>query len=332
MGTIINYEDIVRDKIIDNLKYMFGIENEDALMLYLISRYQCLKERYMRIEDIDERDFMEFILQECGVVLRTDGIRFTYGETITISYLLKNENSLPNIYEEFIYCAKNVRLRDRNGIIITDINKDLKEVYNIVHRNAMVWLIKQDCCQHKVEIRTLAHLQELNKLRHVHDLRNPKEMEGFEQNDNLLLREIGLARYLNVTKINSTSFKNITEATLRDFLIKRLDLIEDGLELIEKEYVLKEGRVDILAKDKNENIVIIELKIENDKRLIWQCLYYPEEVKKKYPKRNVRMITIAPEYPDYLLGPLNHIENIEKFKVSVVSTNGTLEEVKLDKL
>ena len=57
-----------------------------------------------------------------------------------------------------------------------------------------------------------------------------------------------------------------------------------------------------------------------------------KEVKKKYPKRNVRMITIAPEYPDYLLGPLNHIENIEKFKVSVVSTNGKLEEVKLNKI
>ena len=49
-------------------------------------------------------------------------------------------------------------------------------------------------------------------------------------------------------------------------------------------------------------------------------------------KITIMEIVIAPEYPDYLLVPLNHIGNVEKFKVSVVSTNGKLEEVKLNKL
>ena len=327
---IFNYEDIVRDLLLENLKHTFDIDDEDVLMLYLITRYYCVHGKYT--ENIDPRDFMEFIVRELGIVSHREGILFTYRTPITITYLLKNENSLMNIYEEFMYRLKNITLMDRRGKAIKNIHVELKQAYSNIHKNAMTQFLKHKDSDKKESIKLLMHLQELNKFYQIANLKNPMVMEYFEQEENLLVREIALERYLHAAKMNSNSFKDITEAQLRDFLFDRLELIEDGLSRIEKEYQLKEGRVDILAKDKNENIVIIELKIENDKRLIWQCLYYPEEVKKKYPKRNVRMMTIAPEYPDYLLGPLNHIAGVEKFKVSVVSTNGALEEVKLDKL
>ena len=56
-----------------------------------------------------------------------------------------------------------------------------------------------------------------------------------------------------------------TEAQIRDYLADNLGLIEPELTLLDKEYPLKNkdsvvGYVDILAKDRFGNIVIIELK------------------------------------------------------------------------
>ena len=57
----------------------------------------------------------------------------------------------------------------------------------------------------------------------------------------------------------------MTEADLRDYLATHLDIIEPGLELIAREYAIPNslgasGRVDILARDRFRNVVVIELK------------------------------------------------------------------------
>jgi RecB family endonuclease NucS len=52
------------------------------------------------------------------------------------------------------------------------------------------------------------------------------------------------------------------EKDLQTFLLNDLSQIEPGLKLVEKgkEYQIEVGRIDILAKDKNDKYVIIELK------------------------------------------------------------------------
>lgn len=57
-----------------------------------------------------------------------------------------------------------------------------------------------------------------------------------------------------------------SEADIRDFLAKNLDMIEPGLMLQKKEQYLKNdngasGFVDIFARDQKGRIVIIEIKI-----------------------------------------------------------------------
>ena len=102
-----------------------------------------------------------------------------------------------------------------------------------------------------------------------------------------------------------------------------------------KEYQTKEGRVDIVAKDKDGNLVVIELKTENDKRLIWQCMYYPDEVKKglgAYEKdKGVRMITVAPEYPEHIGRPLEKLGYVESYTYTIKAFNGVIEEMNVKK-
>lgn len=142
-----------------------------------------------------------------------------------------------------------------------------------------------------------------------------------------------LERYLQAEHFNTTNTKIITEANLRDYLYLHLDLIEQGLRPIGKEVLTDEGRIDILAKDKNNNYVIIELKTEVDKRLIWQCLYYPEVLPNKFPVNGaIRVITVCPEYPDYLVIVLKKLQHVELFQYQMHSTNSRIEDLNISKL
>lgn len=55
--------------------------------------------------------------------------------------------------------------------------------------------------------------------------------------------------------------QNISERNFENIICERLDDIEEGLTLIGRQYSIPPvGRIDILCKDKNENIVVVELK------------------------------------------------------------------------
>lgn len=85
--------------------------------------------------------------------------------------------------------------------------------------------------------------------------------------------------------------KNL-ELKLEKELMKQLELIEHGMKYIDRQVEVKDGRIDILARDKNNTLCIIELKVvTNEERLIFQCVYYPTQFDEP-----VRMITIAPDY------------------------------------
>jgi hypothetical protein len=53
---------------------------------------------------------------------------------------------------------------------------------------------------------------------------------------------------------------NIHEANLESIIIENLNKIEEGLQLIQRQYSLPIGRIDILCKDRKGNYVVIELK------------------------------------------------------------------------
>ncbi|MGK4040915.1 endonuclease NucS domain-containing protein [Heyndrickxia oleronia] len=114
--------------------------------------------------------------------------------------------------------------------------------------------------------------------------------------------------------------KNVkSESDLEKYLKTRLHLIEDGLRLIDTQYEVKGGIIDILARDKNDNLCIIELKVNSKpKELIWQCLYYPLQFKDEI---GLRMITVAPKYDDSIKVILDKIPYVE---MKTYSINGIM--------
>lgn len=107
---------------------------------------------------------------------------------------------------------------------------------------------------------------------------------------------------LEVSKIRS-------EKDLEKYLKTRLYLIEEGLRLIMTQCDVNGGIIDILARDKNDRLCIIELKVNgSSKDIIWQCMYYPLQFKDEI---GLRMITIAPNYHDSIKVILDKIPYVE---------------------
>lgn len=106
-------------------------------------------------------------------------------------------------------------------------------------------------------------------------------------------------------KKTSYNTKNL-ELKLEKQLVKQIESIEKGMKYIDRQVIINDGRIDILARDKNNTLCIIELKVvSNEERLIFQCVYYPTQFKEK-----TRMITIAPNYDNKIKTALNSL-NVE---------------------
>lgn len=101
--------------------------------------------------------------------------------------------------------------------------------------------------------------------------------------------------------------EHLKEEELEKYLINHIGIIEKGMKFIDNQVKVDNGFIDILAKDKNNKLCIIELKIrDNDKSLIFQCAYYPTQF-----EEDVRMIAITPNYTQKLINSLQSLGYVE---------------------
>jgi hypothetical protein len=111
------------------------------------------------------------------------------------------------------------------------------------------------------------------------------------------------------------------EADLRNVLAANLDCIESGLQLYEAagktgiEFSIDDGRIDILAVDKDHKYVVIELKLSRGRnKTIGQLLYYMGWVDTNLGRAPCRGIIIAKDIPDDLKLAVRRVSGISLFR------------------
>ena len=98
-----------------------------------------------------------------------------------------------------------------------------------------------------------------------------------------------------------------SEKELSDSLAENLSFIEPGLKPVKREGILRKGIVDILAEDKDNNIVVIEVKRRQaDFNAVTQLARYVEHVR-KIKDRKIRGMLIAPAITETALEMLKSL-------------------------
>lgn len=296
---MINYEDELEVVLWDSLKQQYNIKDNNSLFNYLKYRYFIIKKKN-KINNI--KKFIDFIFNELNI-----SSYYYKGEKLNFV----GDNNLTNIFNNWNKFNDN---ENQLLNITKNCNKQVNKLKNSINYEDYLLQSKLNALNsyYNLDCKTFIKVK----------------INGFNQY-NCDFIENDLSIKLNQLEDNSTTF--ITENDLEDYLITHLNLIENGLSYLSRQYVLDEGRIDILAKDKNDNIVIIEIKIDFDKKIIWQSLYYPIEIQKKYPNKNIRMLTIMPDYPNYLLEPLNKL-NVEKFAYNIKVQSNKIIKLELRKV
>ena len=76
-------------------------------------------------------------------------------------------------------------------------------------------------------------------------------------------------------------FKPETERELHSIIEKEIELLEEGLVILKHEFALEKGTPDFVCVDSGGQLVIIEVKLNEDSNMLFQALRYYNEIDKK---------------------------------------------------
>jgi RecB family endonuclease NucS len=119
------------------------------------------------------------------------------------------------------------------------------------------------------------------------------------------------------------------EKDLQKYLVRNLSIIEKGLKLYQADGVAGEEfyiagtsrRIDILAIDKDNNFVVIELKVSRGyEKVVGQTLFYQSSIKTIFKQEKVRAVIVAREITSELKTATHFLPNFELFEYQLSLT------------
>ena len=322
-----NYEHEISLLLLSHLKLRYGVA--DALFAYRIFMLRFLianGAEFLKNKNIARKE-IGFIKQELN--LPQDEDLFYKGEKIVSHIAL--ENSLSNIFDDWHFTYGEYPYRKPNGLTISHKELILSEATALLEIAKKKVKVRKRDFQYQPLLRAAA-LIELNRIYELQPT-PPSRIMGFEypatHNDYAFTLDEESLAYQEAFKHTNNKY---TESDLEDYLVTNLHNIENGLTLFERQSSFEYGRLDILAKDSQGTFCVIELKIQEDTRLLWQSIYYPQAVKKKYGINQLRMLIIAPAYPQALLTELRKNAEVELFTYRAKLKNNKIQDLSIKKI
>lgn len=304
--------------IIEKLQEIYKINNENYLYRYLKMRTAVLLEK----KKVNHIEMLKIALEDLNISVFTEDL--IKGSKITYEgqdYYFLELNS--EVMDNFQFRA------EMYGNI--EIKEDLDEVFRKGTSKSAKFR-KSKYYKKMVNYNRLVYLNEKMKVK-VSYSPGIEKFAKSETHNNMRrsLEETMEAEIQSLKHGENEGTATITERKLEDYVIKNLDKIEKGLQYIGRQILIEGAFIDILAKDKDGIVCILELKVKEDKSIIWQSTYYPKEIKEKYMLEKVRMITIAPEYSKPIYDSLSSLKNVEMIEYKIKVKAGEITEFKTKK-
>lgn len=328
-----NYEAELDNLLIQLLMEMYGIKNEEIaykifLIRFLIENYD--KHKKPKINHLElEAGLPTFLISELNLPINNGTIYYKDQKILTYP---TTKNSLANILDNWYFKYADTFTKNKRGDAVLKsslINDEIKSIFVQAEKN--IRLKKRD-------IRYLVHFKknclDIVKKKYEISPRPVGRISGFsyplDHNDFMPTLDEKYERLVHADTLHENT-NELTEDMLEKYLIRNLDLIEKGMQLISNQYVVGNGRLDILARDKDGTLCVIELKVEEDTNLIYQSIYYRLKIKEIFKVDNVRMITIAPYYPVHIKESLKALDDIEMYEFDIKLEGKKITDLKLTK-
>lgn len=329
-----NFEYEICELIMERLKDKFKIKEDVVLYRYLCLRFLSQNiDKKINIRKNFKGEFINYLIDELNLSYINNKIYYKYTEIMKLNYSI---NCFENIIDNWLFRINLKQLENTEGIKIDTedyILKQWEEIYLYAKRKNQRY-IKDNYYKYHIMYSALDKLNQLygiDKERIV-----DKKMQGFiydfDHDDSPIIGEDMCCRYMQLSNLSSTNIKLISEKILEDFMIKNLEFIETGLICIRRQVRVSNGILDILAKDKYNNFVIIELKVEEDKDIVWQVKTYFKEIKELYKCKNVRVITLSPTYSEHMRNLLSEFDFVEMFEFTPYISNKKIDSIDIRKV
>lgn len=326
-----NYESELNEILLDELSKMYNIYDSSILYQYFYLRF-LISNNSVRIDKWNRYGLIvEFLLNELNLPLTSENISY---KGVTFNKRWSSENSIENIVTEWDFRASLYNVINSKGKSISFEEYIKKEHNKVIRYGRNKAKIYKGTAHYQLYLKKNA-LELLNK-QYGAKIKNPNLIINinYPETHNIFSRtidEIYLIETHSIELITYTT-NTITESDVEKYLKKNLAIIEEGLEYVDSQYTIKDGRIDILAKDINNKYVIVELKIEEDKSIFWQALYYPMQFAKEHHLDYVRMIIVSSALPEHILTPLKLIKGIEIVKFVPHVELGKIKNIKIQKI
>ena len=130
-------------------------------------------------------------------------------------------------------------------------------------------------------------------------------IEGFEEKINEIKKEKEerrIEKEWNIDFEETKAVSEVLESEIETFLISYPEILEEGLKLIKNQYPTSVGNIDILCKDKNGDLVVVELKRGSGSyKVVGQIQKYMAWVSENLAKdRQVRGIIVVKKFDQEL--------------------------------
>lgn len=301
------YESELYELFIEEAQIMYGLNSEDRAYKYLRLRHLINNYNKNKLDDIDNPlSIAKFLIDELNIYVE-DGY-FTYkNEKIYIG------NTVYDIVVNWEFRASLVSSEDiveGTAPLSIFIKLVYSNILKTAKRKAKKFKNNNDYSKY-VKHYALKELNTLFKTTVIPPRLFKDVCYGINHNQFKKGLEEEIEAHIHSIEFLSDNIALVSEEDVENFIIRNIEKIEEGMKYIERQVVVDNGRIDVLARDKNNIYTIIEIKTSEDKDLVWQCMYYPEAIKKKFNTNKVRMITLCPGYETHIYRALNNIGNIE---------------------
>lgn len=301
--------------LIENLQHIYKVENENKLYKYLKIRTAIILNK----KNVSHLEMLKQMIHDLNLETFEDSLK-----------------------EKIIYQNEDYTLQELSGEVMDNFefranlygNTEVKSIVDEVfkkgsHRSTKFKNTK--FYKKYLNFNRLSYLNDLYSVKVESSIGiNDFKVSEFHNNMKRTVEEVLEAEINSFEHGELLNVSTIKESQLEDYLIKNLDLIEKGLIFIGRQVKVEGGIIDILAKDVNDNICIVELKVAQDKSLVWQAIHYPKEIEKRY-RSKIRMITVSPSYSKSIYETLKSLKNVEIFSYQIKVNSGKIVELKMKK-